>query len=112
VTDIVKRTREALKGVQFVGATLTTALGSTNKDHGSTEEDVNRRLFNDFVRSTKIFDAVLDFDVVTLDPQTGMMKPEYVPDNTVGGPGDKLHPNRAGYQAMANSIDLKLFAPH
>ena len=28
------------------------------------------------------------------------MKTEFVPDNTVGGPGDKLHPNRMGYQAM------------
>jgi lysophospholipase L1-like esterase len=39
------------------------------------------------------------------------MKPEFVPDNTIGGPGDKLHPNRAGYRAMANSIDLGLLAP-
>jgi lysophospholipase L1-like esterase len=34
------------------------------------------------------------------------MKAEFVPDSTIGGPGDKLHPNRAGYQAMADSIDL------
>jgi len=111
LTDIVKRTRAKLPGVRVIGATLTTALGSTNKDHGSPEEDVNRRAFNDFVRSTPLFDAVLDFDKVTLDPQTGMMKAEYVPDNTVGGPGDKLHPNRAGYQAMAASIDLKAVVP-
>jgi hypothetical protein len=25
-----------------------------------------------------------------------------------GGPGDKLHPNRAGYLAMGNSIDLEM----
>jgi lysophospholipase L1-like esterase len=34
------------------------------------------------------------------------------PNSTTGGPaGDKLHPNRAGYAAMANSIDLSLLVP-
>jgi lysophospholipase L1-like esterase len=111
VTDIVTRIRTKIPGVRVVGATLTTALGSTNKDHGSPEEDANRRAFNDFVRNTKLFDAVIDFDRVTLDPQTGGMKAEFVPDNTIGGPGDKLHPNRAGYQAMAASIDLASLFP-
>ena len=34
-----------------------------------------------------------------------------VPDSTTGGPGDKLHPNRAGYLAMGEAIDLDLFRP-
>lgn len=67
--------------------------------------------YNVFVRTTKLFDAVVDLNKVTMDPASGEMKAEFVPDNTVGGPGDKLHPNRAGYRAMANSIDLGLFAP-
>jgi lysophospholipase L1-like esterase len=33
------------------------------------------------------------------------------PNSTIGGAGDKLHPNRAGYAAMARAIDLALFAP-
>ena len=36
-------------------------------------------------------------------------KPEFVPESTTGGPGDKLHPNRAGYLAMGMAIDLDLF---
>ena len=36
------------------------------------------------------------------------MKAEYVPESTTGGPGDKLHPNRAGYLAMAGAIDLDM----
>jgi lysophospholipase L1-like esterase len=111
VTAIVKRLRKALPGVRIVGATLTTALGSTNPQHGSAEEDVERRAFNDFVRGTSAFDGVIDFDKVTLDPQTGGIKAEYVPDNTTGGPGDRLHPNRAGYQAMADAIDLHVLVP-
>ena len=79
--------------------------------HGSPEEDRERQVFNAFVRGSKLFDGVFDFDQVTLDPQTGGMKAQFVPDNTSGGPGDKLHPNRAGYQAMADAIDLRLLAP-
>ncbi len=41
--------------------------------------------------------------------RAGGMKAEFVPDNTVGGPGDKLHPNRFGYQAMGMAIDLGMF---
>jgi len=57
-------------------------------------------------RTSKIFDGVIDFDKATLDPATGEVKPEYQPNSSIGGPGDKLHPNRAGYAAMANAIDL------
>jgi lysophospholipase L1-like esterase len=32
-----------------------------------------------------------------------------VPESTTGGPGDKLHPNHAGYLAMGMAIDLDLF---
>jgi len=32
-------------------------------------------------------------------------------NGTTGGPGELLHPNRVGYQAMAETIDLKLLAP-
>ncbi len=37
------------------------------------------------------------------------MKAEYVPESTTGGRGDKLHPNRAGYLAMGEAIDLGVF---
>ena len=46
------------------------------------------------------------FNSGTLDAQTGGMRAEFVPDSTMGGPGDQLHPNRAGYAAMAAAIDL------
>jgi lysophospholipase L1-like esterase len=51
---------------------------------------------------------VIDFDVVTLDPATGELKAVYQPNSSVGGPGDKIHPNRAGYAAMGNAIDLDM----
>jgi hypothetical protein len=36
---------------------------------------------------------------------------EFIPESTTGGPGDKLHPNRAGYLAMGMAIDLNLLMP-
>jgi lysophospholipase L1-like esterase len=106
VKTIVDRLHGKLPGVKIIGATLTPTLHSTNPDHGSPEEAAKVNAYNSFVLSTKLFDGVADFSKVTLDPETGEMKAEFVPDSTIGGPGDKLHPNRAGYQAMADSIDL------
>ena len=94
-------------GIRVIGATVVTALGSTSAAHGFPEQDEKRKRLNDFIRTSGVFDAVLDFDRATLDPQTGGLKPEFVPDSTAGGPGDKLHPNRVGYLAIATSIDLK-----
>jgi len=105
----VARMRATIPGVRVIGATVTSALGSTSGAHGFELQDEKRKKLNDFIRSGGVFDGVVDFDRVTIDPQTGSMKAEFVPDNTVGGPGDKLHPNRMGYQAMGMVIDLGMF---
>ena len=103
----VARLRAKIPGIRVLGATVVTALGSTSAAHGFPEQDEKRKRLNEFIRTSGVFDAVLDFDRATLDPQTGGLKPEFVPDSTAGGPGDKLHPNRVGYLAIATSIDLK-----
>jgi hypothetical protein len=41
-----------------------------------------------------------------MDPVTGELQAAFVPDSTKGGPGDKLHPNRDGYQIRADTFDL------
>ena len=104
--EVVRHVRAKNPGIRVVGATVVTALGSTSAAHGFPEQDAKRKHLNEFIRTSGIFDAVVDFDRATLDPQTGGLKPEYVPDSTIGGPGDKLHPNRAGYLAMGMAIDL------
>ena len=110
--DVVGRTRSQLPDVRIIGATLTTALGSTSAAHGHAEQNSKREELNHFIRTSGLFDDVADFDAATLDPATGGMKKEYVADSTTGGPGDRLHPNRAGYQAMAEKIDVsRLFKP-
>jgi lysophospholipase L1-like esterase len=107
--DGVARLRARVPGVRVIGATLTSALNATNAAHGSREQDDKRRALNAFIKSSGVFDAVADFDAATLDSATGEMKAEFIPESTTGGPGDKLHPNRAGYLAMGEAIDLGIF---
>ncbi len=106
----VKHLRAKLPGVKIYVATLTSALHST-PTHGTPEVDAKRKALNAFFRSDKMFDGVADFDAATLDPATGGIKPAFVPNSTIGGPGDGLHPNRAGYAAMGGAVDLSWFAP-
>jgi lysophospholipase L1-like esterase len=109
--EIVARIRMHRPEMRIIGATLTSALGASNAAHGFAEQDEKRKALNDFIRTSGLFDGVADFDRVTLDPQTGELRPEFVPESTTGGRGDKLHPNRAGYLAMGMSIDLALIKP-
>jgi lysophospholipase L1-like esterase len=107
--EVVGRIRAKRPQLRVFGATVLTALGASNTGYGFPEQDEKRRALNQFIRMSGLFDAVVDFDQVTFDPQTGGLKPEFIPDSTIGGPGDKLHPNRAGYLAMGMAIDLNLF---
>ena len=87
--------RAHAKGLWVLGCTLTPA-GST----GIREQ--NRQTVNQWIRTSGIFDAVIDFDAVTRDPANpSFFLPAY-------DSGDHLHPNDTGYQAMGNAIDLNL----
>lgn len=106
----VQRIKAKIPGVKVLGATVTTALGSTRDAHGFLEQDEKRKALNEFIRSSGVFDGVIDFDKALLDPVNGQLRLEFVHDTTIGGDGDKLHPNRLGYLAMGMAIDLGLFA--
>lgn len=105
-------TRLHAKGIKVVVGTLTTSLksGDGTTGHGTLEVDTKRKAVNAFIRTAGIFDGVVDFDAAVLDPATGALRAEFQPGSTIGGPGDRIHPNRAGYQAMANAIDIKMLA--
>ena len=108
--EVVDRLRS--KDVRVFGATLTSAVGSASAGDGPSDTDTKRRALNEFIRTSGVFDGVFDFDRATLDPATGGMREELVPNSTVGGVGDHLHPNRLGYAAMGQAIDLSsLMAP-
>jgi lysophospholipase L1-like esterase len=104
----VAQLRAKLPHVKVYVGTLTSALHST-PTHGTPEVDAKRQALNGFLRSSGLFDGVVDFAAATVDPTTGALKAEYQPNSTIGGPGDRLHPNRAGYAAMGQAIELKAF---
>jgi lysophospholipase L1-like esterase len=106
--ELVSRVKA--KGVKIVGATITPSL-TANGNSGTPDANARRQAVNAFIRTGGVFDAVADFDAATVDSTTGALREEFVPNSTIGGAGDRLHPNRAGYQAMGSAIDLKIFAP-
>jgi lysophospholipase L1-like esterase len=106
--EIVGRIRARMPGVRVIGATLTPALGADNPNHGFPEQDEKRKALNEFIRTGGLFDGIVDFDRATVDPRTGSLRAEFVHNTTTGGAGDRLHPNRLGYIAMAMAIDLEL----
>ena len=111
VREGVRRMRAKLPGVRIYMGTLTSALNST-PTHGTAEVEAKRLAFNRFVKTAGIFDGVVDFAAATLDAKTGELRAEFQPNSSTGGPGDKLHPNRAGYLAMGGAINLKMIAGH
>lgn len=89
-------------GLKIYGATLTPFAGSNaiyGGDYGTPAGEEQRQLVNAWIRSGGAFDGVIDFDKAVRDPANPtQLLPAYV--------GDPLHPNDAGYQAMANAVDL------
>jgi lysophospholipase L1-like esterase len=90
-------------GIKIFGATLTPFTGTTIPGYFSPEKEVKRKAVNEWIRSSGVFDGVIDFDKTVQDPANpDRMRPSY-------DGGDHLHPGDAGYKAMGESIDLSLF---
>jgi lysophospholipase L1-like esterase len=86
-------------GVQVIGIPLLPIRHST-KDVGNNE--ATREAVNAWIRTSGAFDRVIDFEPVMADPADPLsLKASLTCDH--------VHPNQAGYQAMANAVDLALF---
>jgi lysophospholipase L1-like esterase len=88
-------------GLRIYGATIT-PFGKSQYSSAATEAE--RQKVNAWIRTSGQFDAVVDFDKATCDPNA--------PDQLQAGvdSGDHLHLNSDGYKRMAAAIDLKLFS--
>jgi lysophospholipase L1-like esterase len=99
------------RGIEIIGATITPSAGTSLpglEPYGTPETDAKRREVNEFIRTSGTFDGVADFSAATEDPANpGHLRPEFDVHSSVGGPGDHLHPNRAGFLAMARAIDVR-----
>jgi lysophospholipase L1-like esterase len=84
-------------GLKIFGGTLTPFKGAS---YWSPEKEHTREVVNRWIRTSGAFDGVIDFAKAIADPSDPEMF--YPPYDS----GDHLHPNDAGYQAMANAVDL------
>ena len=87
-------------GIKVIGCTLNAFQGMA---YYTEQSDAVRLEVNKWILTSGAFDAAIDFDVVTRDPANPkQLNPPY-------NNGDHLHPNDAGYKAMAETIDLGIF---
>jgi hypothetical protein len=89
-----------VRGTANAGAVV--AFGDSITD-GHARSEADRNALNQWIRTSGIFDAVIDFDKAIRDPAH--------PDRLDPGAdsGDHLHPGRAGYKRMGELIPLDLF---
>ncbi|GLW26765.1 SGNH/GDSL hydrolase family protein [Microbispora triticiradicis] len=95
---LIARARE--RGVRVYATTIAPYEGA---EVFTPEGESARRTVNDWIRTGGAFDAVLDFDAVWRDPDhPGRIRADF-------HCGDHVHGSDAGYQALADSVDLSLF---
>jgi len=93
--------RARAQGVKVYVGTLLPFEGT--EQFYSAGAEAERQAVNAWLRSAGAFDAVIDFDQALRDPaRPSHLRAEF-------DSGDHLHPNRAGYRAMAEAIDLRMF---
>jgi lysophospholipase L1-like esterase len=86
--------------IKVIGCTLLPFEGAP---YYSESGNTVRQAVNQWIRTSGAFDAVIDFDVLMRSPANpNGIRPEF-------DSGDHLHPNDAGYKAMAGAIDLSIF---
>lgn len=91
--------RARARNVKIIGATITPFGSSTVPGVFTPDTEAKRQAVNRWIRTGGGFDAVIDFEAVVRDPANpSRLLPIY--------DADGVHLSDAGYQAMANAINL------
>jgi lysophospholipase L1-like esterase len=99
--QIIARARAM--GLKVYGGTLTPFQAFMPGLYYTDAGEAQRQVVNQWIRTSKAYDAVIDFDKAIRDPKNpSRILPAF-------DSGDNLHPNDAGYKAMADAINLALF---
>jgi lysophospholipase L1-like esterase len=96
--QIIGRARD--RGIKVIGATIAPYEGAA---YYTPQGDAVRQKVNDWIRTGREFDGVIDFDAVWRDPA----RPTRIRADLQAG--DWLHGNDTGYRAFGDAVDLNLF---
>lgn len=103
--ELIAKARNA--GLKIILGTIPPAQGTVTELvpvlHGTAAAKRSRDEVNAWIRSQHLSDGVVDFEKCLEDKnRAGFLAGEY-------NSGDNLHPNPAGYAAMADCVNLNLF---
>ena len=89
------------RGIKVFGATVTPVKGN---GYYSPDHEAGRVALNEWIRTSGVFDGVIDFDRLVADPANpDRLDPAFLYEN------DWLHLNAKGYEKMGWGIDRGLF---
>jgi lysophospholipase L1-like esterase len=95
--------RAQARDILAYGATITPFGGNTGYDDPAGLRERSRQAVNQWIRHSRTFDAVADFDAAVRDPANPRrIAPAY-------DVGDELHLTPAGYGALAAAVPSHLF---
>ena len=98
-TRIVQEAHE--RGIKVFGATVTPVKGN---GYYSPDHEAGRVALNEWIRTSGVFDGVIDFDRLVADPANpDRLDPAFLYQR------DWLHLNAKGYEKMGWGIDRSLF---
>jgi lysophospholipase L1-like esterase len=103
--QLIERAR--LRSIKVIGSPLApfenAQAGRPSQGYYMPAKELTRQAINKWIRTSGAFDGLIDFERALADPKNpAAMIAAY-------DSGDHLHPNDAGYKAMAESIDLGMF---
>ena len=95
--------RARARGIRIWGATITPYGHAERPVRHNPAAEAKRLAVNAWIRSPGAFDRVIDFDAAVRDPQQAARLLPALDS------GDHIHPNDAGYRALAAAIPLHYF---
>ena len=105
VEDLIAGHRTMIQRAHALGLTIYggTLLPFEGALYWTEAGEAKRQALNDWIGTSGAYDGVIDFAAAVRDPENPTrFRPDLHAD-------DWLHPNDAGYESMANAIDLALF---
>ena len=97
-------------GMKIIGVTVIPRGRPAPETGWTAANEAQRLLLNHWIRRVARFDGVIDFDeLMAGGPQVPLLGGGFAPQIPAAWNCDNTHPNAAGYQAMGDFVDLKLF---